>query len=448
MEDKFSTVVHRPGELVHHITRTTLLSFPRDCRDLVLEMLLLNRSQIWNDDTIDANVQPIPLHIPWVGNSGVSTSPYTISMDRIHIGNVAVLRVCRQLCSEGRCIMYGRNSFVSYNFPQFKYRLHTVIGKQNMKLMQRVTIGMPMKHKRDPTLYLGGFLEFFKEKLPNLTELNLTTQFSRFDDPLNRQSLNTRFGEEYRAMLNTSAWITCRHPQLKKAIWLVQSGGIIPEPWVPWASLLDEMSEHSDDDSDEHDSELNQLVDGQNDDDGTANVGPAPVDHEHNTGTEATNSTDGGNFNRGHIDDVYMCRLTVKFLALDRRFKIREQERVDLIPSLRKVVAKVCSNQPYILHRHEQVIECAQDIILDSRAIRRVDWTDLHGADPRNFALGEDAVSSEPPLPLVSRSRDHGGMVYANYAAVSDHLRDCFKYLSMKDKNRLTGERIAKETTS
>lgn len=156
MDGKMSNFVSHPGHLAQHIARASLLDIPQDCRDLVLEMVLLNRSQVWEDNLIDAKVQPIPLHIPWVGGSETSSSPYKISMERIHIGNVSILLVCRQLYSEGRYIMYSRNSFVSYNFPQLKYRLQTVIGKQNMKMIQRVTIGMPMKHKRDPILYLAG----------------------------------------------------------------------------------------------------------------------------------------------------------------------------------------------------------------------------------------------------------------------------------------------------
>jgi hypothetical protein len=70
-------------------------------------------------------------------------------------------------------------------------------------------------------------------------------------------------------------------------------------------------------------------------------------------------------------------------------------------------------------------------------AIRRKNWAELHAADPRNFALDDTATSSEPRRPLVIRSRDHNGMIYANYRILDDYLRDRFKYLSMKDKNRL-----------
>lgn len=36
-------------------------------------------------------------------------------------------------------------------------------------------------------------------------------------------------------------------------------------------------------------------------------------------------------------------------------------------------------------------------------------------------------------------------MIYANYEIVDDYLRDQFKYLSLKDKNRLTPKQVASE---
>lgn len=225
-----------------------------------------------------------------------------------------------------------------------------------MKHIQRVTIGLPMKHKRDPTPFLGGFLEFFKERLPNLTELNLTTQFNRFDEPLMRYSTNTRIGEEFPAMLNTSAWFTCRHPQLKKAIWLVESGGTMRVPPIYWAMVVNTDVDDGASDSNEHGSESEHAVD-QNDN-GDPNLQESHDDLYQTGGIESSNDdavTAGGkgindvtheddkpdDFGRDMTDDVHRCRLTVKILAEDRRFKIREQVRIDLIPRITKVVAKV-----------------------------------------------------------------------------------------------------------
>ena len=339
-----------------HTVRSFLLGIPQECRDMILKMLLENKAQAWDDHIIDKDVQPIYLHIPWVGDNGVSASPYKISGDRINIGNVNVLRACHQLRWEGAHILYGHNAFVTYNFPQLKYRLHTIIGRTNMKHIQRVTIGLPMKHKRDPTPFLGGFLEFFKERLPNLTELNLTTQFYRFDKPLMRYSTNTRIGEEFRAMLNTSAWITCRHPRLKKAIWLVESGGTMRVPLINWAMVVNTDVDDGVSDSNEHGSE-SEYADNQSDN------GDPSLQESHNDllqtgGIESSNDNDdvtGGkgindvtnedddadDFGRDMTHDVHRCRLTVKILAEDRRFKIREQVRIDLVPRITKVIAKV-----------------------------------------------------------------------------------------------------------
>lgn len=322
---------------------------------MILKMLLENKSQAWDDDIVDKDVQPIYLHIPWVGDNGGSASQYKISSGRINIGNVNVLRTCRQLRWEGAHILYGHNAFISYNFPQLKYRLHTIIGRTNMKLIQRVTIGLPMKHKRDPTPFLGGFLEFFKERLPNLAELNLTTQFNRFDKPLMRNSNNTRIGEEFRAMLNTSAWVTCRHPRLKKAVWLVESGGTMRVPLINWAMVVNTDVDDSASDSNQHGSESEYAPD--QSDDGGPKFQESHYDLLQTGGIESNNDdtiTDGKGFNevtnkdgdaddfgRDMTNDVHRCRLTVKILAEDRRFKIREQIRIDLIPRIRKVIAKV-----------------------------------------------------------------------------------------------------------
>jgi hypothetical protein len=211
----------------------TLIGINEECRGIILDMVLQNKARGWDDNILDEFVSPIHLRIPRIPGEDKDTPQYIISKDRIHIGNVNTLLVCRQLYSEGSHVLYGRNSFVSYNFLQLKYRLPAVIGRRNMGYIRKVTVGLPMKHKRSkPTAYLGGFLEFLKDKLPNLSELPITTQFDRFEKAFVADGIETRTGEEYRAMLHTSAWITCRHPQLKKAIWLVESGGIKFSPLI------------------------------------------------------------------------------------------------------------------------------------------------------------------------------------------------------------------------
>jgi hypothetical protein len=96
------------------------------------------------------------------------------------------------------------------------------------------------------------------------------------------------------------------------------------------------------------------------------------------------------------------------------------------------------------LHSHPfnwQLTGLEQDIILDSRAIRSTEWTDLLAGDPRKFALDDTAQSSEPPKPVALRSRHDKGIIYVNYDALCHSLRDRFKYLSLKEKSRLTGKR-------
>lgn len=387
----------------------TLPGIDAQCREMILEMLLQNKVRCWNDTIIDSEVAPIELQIPYVGENDEVTYKYVISKGRIIIGNVNILRVCRQLYCEGSAILYGHNAFVSYNFPQLKHRFHGIIGRKNMKLIRKLTIGLPMKHKREePVKCLGGFLEFLKEKLPSLCELTVTTQWERFERPFFDKLTNTRMGEEYRAMLNTSAWITCRHPLLKKAVWLVESGVVWSPPPYGMAGMAGTSSDNDSEEEGGHGENANSFVEA----DGTAS---GFTDGDIGGLGDAEN--DFKLFEEIDIDNLETCRLTVKILAEDRRFVIRTQPRIDLIPEIKKVIA--------------------HDIILDSRAIRRTEWVDLHGVHPGKFALPADAVSSEPPTPQASRDRN--GRTYANWEVTSDFLRDRFKYLSMKDLTRLEG---------
>ena len=138
----------------------TLLGILQECREIILEMLLQNKSSYWNDKIIDRHVKPIRLSIPWVRNADAASPYRIISRNSLFIGNVQILQVCHQLCSEGKYVLYGSNSFESYNFPKLKYRLHAVIGRQNMSLIQKVTIVLPMKHKRTRSRISDAFWRF------------------------------------------------------------------------------------------------------------------------------------------------------------------------------------------------------------------------------------------------------------------------------------------------
>jgi hypothetical protein len=105
-------------------------------------------------------------------------------------------------------------------------RVPDIIGRQNVDLIRKMEIRLPTKHRRNPETYPGVFLNFLKEKPPNLFELILKTSFWHSGNTVVGDRVKIRTGKEYRAMLNTSAWITCRHSLLKKAVWLVESGGV------------------------------------------------------------------------------------------------------------------------------------------------------------------------------------------------------------------------------
>jgi hypothetical protein len=95
-----------------------------------------------------------------------------------------------------------------------------------MDLIQKMEIRLPAKHRRNQEAYPGVFLKFLKEKPPNLFELILKTNFWHSGNTVVGDRVKSRTGKEYRAMLHTSAWITCRQSLLKKAIWVVESGGV------------------------------------------------------------------------------------------------------------------------------------------------------------------------------------------------------------------------------
>jgi hypothetical protein len=342
------------GKPVHEIPlerRLKLLGIPLICRLMALEMVLQNKARMWKDTVIDHDVSHIYLRIPHILGEGDAVPRYTISSDRIHIGNIKILLVCRQLYSEGIQVLYGGNSLVSYNFSQLKHRLPAVIGRQNMKFIQWVTLGLLMKHKRDdPIAYLGGFLEFLKEKLPNLSELTLTSQFGPRERPFVKNGINTRIGEGYRAMLNTSAWFTYRHPTLKRAIWLAKSGGLSP----PQPSIFHSHDQFFPIDANDfggtvadgwqtHGAVGDGDVGDERDHDATQN--DLQSDH---TGVEwawtagdIAEEADDEPSDQDLMVTVSYCRLAVKIIAEDRCFRRRSRSRIDLLLQISRTVARV-----------------------------------------------------------------------------------------------------------
>lgn len=85
--------------------KPNLLSINLECREMILEMLLQNKVRCWNDAVIDNEVVPIELHIPYVGENDEVIYKYVISKTRIAIGNINMIRVCRQLHFEGCAIL-------------------------------------------------------------------------------------------------------------------------------------------------------------------------------------------------------------------------------------------------------------------------------------------------------------------------------------------------------
>jgi hypothetical protein len=127
---------------------------------------------------------------------------------------------------------------------------------------------------------------------------------------------NSRISEEYRALLNTSAWITCRHPQLKKAIWLVESGGTLKVPLLDYDDWSNWPGASVNDDTTDIDMEGSEPE--ETDDDSSQNVGGMVANNGHGIEDDDKEDEHVEDFGRDMTDDVHLCCLTVKIVAVDR----------------------------------------------------------------------------------------------------------------------------------
>ena len=142
-------------------------------------------------------------------------------------GGTSIFLVCRQLRNEAARILYGSTSFSSFNATGLREQfVPHQMGRDNASCIRRLTLGVPESLKVVPDTALPHFLDLFCDAMPNLQTLDFTTRFKLFSILHNdlEKGEPCSWIKEQRAMLNTAAWITLRHPKLKKAIWLAKSG--------------------------------------------------------------------------------------------------------------------------------------------------------------------------------------------------------------------------------
>ena len=156
-------------------------------------------------------------------------------------GCVAILRVCRQIFEESFPALYQHNVFRTYNVRGFDGSFinnpKRGIGKDKAAMIKHVTFGVPEPVKFDPQNHLGEFLDFVCGDLKGLDSMTLRVRFrTLMPDPV--AWTDHDWPDERRGMLNTAAWVTKRHPTLKKATWLAHSGGqydmAIHHSWDDW----------------------------------------------------------------------------------------------------------------------------------------------------------------------------------------------------------------------
>ena len=142
-------------------------------------------------------------------------------------GATRIFSACRRIHNEAARVLYGSSSFSSFNATGFREQfVPRQVGRINASYIRELTLGMPESLKVDPNTALPNFLNLFCDTMPNLQTLDFITRFQIFGIIGNDQSKAETYKrtKEERAMLNTAAWITLRHPKLKKVIWLARSG--------------------------------------------------------------------------------------------------------------------------------------------------------------------------------------------------------------------------------
>ena len=201
-----------------------LMGIPPEIRDDIYRLLLVSHSRI----IVSFVVKPYP-HLSLKRNR------------HIRIGGknaVSVLRVCKLAYLEATKVLYSRNTFYSFDVRDFRscfiQHVHTGIGLVNAALIRKADFAIPVRVKHFPDVHLKAFASDFCKNLKGLRQLTLSAgeEIHWFTDerrpPASSQQLiSQRCGQERRILLLAVAWITKRHPVLKKAIWKADNGGSI-----------------------------------------------------------------------------------------------------------------------------------------------------------------------------------------------------------------------------
>ena len=122
-------------------------------------------------------------------------------------GSINIMLTCSHLRDEAARVLYGALTIRSFNMRGFRgHFLPRVIGRFNAAHIKSITFGLP-ETLIESTEDLPDFLDFLCVDLKGLQCLHLTTKFMA-----------------QRGLLHTGAWVTLRHPLLKRFVWFGASG--------------------------------------------------------------------------------------------------------------------------------------------------------------------------------------------------------------------------------
>ena len=127
-----------------------------------------------------------------------------------NIDSLALLRTCKQISLEAAEALYGNHRFSAVHFVPFRTKFAPTIGVVNTAHIKVLHLGCQVAYQSNQSSgWFPQFLTFIAEELTGLQDLTLSENSYIYGDyPWAR----------FRIMW-TAAWITLRHPQLKRAIW-------------------------------------------------------------------------------------------------------------------------------------------------------------------------------------------------------------------------------------
>lgn len=215
-----------------------LLGIGLDCRLIILDYLLVNRSRRVIDKKqkqkqfgeVELEGPAQDVHYFEYGHYGRVSFPYQPTMvvspclkGPSSFAGAQILRVCRQLYREGVPLLYGKNSFVSSNDRSFNVVRRMPI-QLNKSLIKKLTVDISIRDTDDIGIELELNTKSLERKLPSLCELTLMSEIIIPNGEQHWKPPHPKLEVEQRVMLCMAADIALHHATLGTAIWDARSG--------------------------------------------------------------------------------------------------------------------------------------------------------------------------------------------------------------------------------